>query len=488
MITQKRAIALKDAIENNKTTESTLLSKIKRHPEAAACLLKHIVNIGQVESCVDSANNVVNSTMILSHICWYPSRRSISERLLGAVLRAHPAAATHVDTLGYMALHYLLEFQFHLTVSKLSMVLTANPAATAQATAAICKFRKGWMPLHILLYHQPNATESMVSLVLTANPAAAAHVTPKGWMALHFLLWHLPNATESMVSLVLTANPAAIAHAPPDGWTPLHILLYHQLNATESMVSLVLAALVTANPAAIAYVTQSESTPLHVLMWGCKEANDEQLLLMPAKIRLVLKANPAALSTPDVDGKIPADYLQGTRLDACLAALQAPVVPNVTATSGLANTTEAPLIPDAIMAAPAATTQVNLKARGAHVVLFGLKASRQLNGKRGEVKRPADGEDPNSKATVLLLAEEEGGRTVRVRERCVRAVCANGECPLVETTGAEEAKLLQCPGCKGSSYCGVACQTAAWKSGHKGRCTELRERAARTMARKRADS
>ena len=51
-----------------------------------------------------------------------------------------------------------------------------------------------------------------------------------------------------------------------------------------------------------------------------------------------------------------------------------------------------------------------------------------------------------------LLAEEEGGRTVHVREQCILAVCANEECPLVRS-GAEGAKLKQCLGCKGSSYC-----------------------------------
>ena len=116
-----------------------------------------------------------------------------------------------------------------------------------------------------------------------------------------------------------------------------------------------------------------------------------------------------------------------------------------------------------------------------YVVLSGLNASRKLNGKRGEVKRPADGEDPDSKATVLLLAEEEGGRTVHVRERCILAVCANVEC-LLAGPGAEGAKLKQCLGCKGSSYCSVTCQTAAWKGGHKDRCIELRKRAARTLA------
>ena len=186
---------------------------------------------------------------------------------------------------------------------------------------------------------------------------------------------------------------------------------------------------------------------------------------------------------------MPADLLGGQpRFDACLAALQAPDPHSATATSSLANAKEPALetaaevlIPDTTTAAPAATTRVNLKARGAHVVLVGLKASRQLNGKRGEVKRPAIGEDPNSKATVLLLAEEEGGRTVRVRESNFRVVCANEECPLA-LPGAKESKLRQCPGCKGGSYCGVVCQTAAWKSGHKVRCIELRKRAARTVA------
>jgi hypothetical protein len=222
-------------------------------------------------------------------------------------------------------------------------------------------------------------------------------------------------------------------------------------------------------------------------MFACYYADDKQLQLMPAKIRQILEAYPPALTSPDNDGEIPADYLKGPRFDACLAALRAPVSPSGSEMSGLANMTEPtaetaaepepPMIitPDAATAASAAMTRVNLKARGAHVVLSGLNASRKLNGKRGEVKRPADGEDPDSKATVLLLAEEEGGGTVHVRERCILAVCANEECPL-DGPGAEGAKLLQCLGCKGSSYCSLACQTAAWKGGHKGRCIEEQQR------------
>ena len=122
------------------------------------------------------------------------------------------------------------QHQPNATELTISLMLNAHPGAAAHALS------DGYMPLHILLREQPNASESMISLLLDAHPAAAAH--SDDWIPfLHILLRYHTNATESMISLLLNAHPAAAAHITPKGNAPLHFLLQHQASATEAALA-----------------------------------------------------------------------------------------------------------------------------------------------------------------------------------------------------------------------------------------------------------
>ncbi len=332
-----------------------------------------------------------------------------------------------------------------------SFGLLMNPDLPAAARAEVAP------PfIHACCTGDLRAVAAALAAAAAAAPARellARHHTAIRMSALHYCvagarsLGVLPPAAAARADHVGVARALLDAGAPLEardvlGMTPLH----HATTAVFSRHSLAIAALLVERGASVSPRNRAGRTPLIEITVAAVASPDK----LPA-VRFLLEVGTDP-QLPDTDGISPVSLASSSRL--------------LSRDGGVME-----LISAAALRGRAGAGRT---LAGERLALQGLQAAPELNGQVVAV----GAFDPYSGRYTCTLASGEV-KAIKPSNLASQPRGACGQCGGGAQAGGQ---LESCGGCLAVKYCGVACQRAHWKAGHREQCRAAQAAAAAAAA------